>query len=130
VLESQDLDCKETFVIIKMFISFISFPVVKNVTCIILVMQNRSKWQKVNSSCQDYQRVIVAASWHIKTEGFYLIIVHVEELRSKYQMQNKCHAKGMQEVYFFALWVCCSRILSLSIATTDVSSPPSLIMYF
>lgn len=59
----------------------------------------------------------------------------MEWLGSKYQMQNKCNAKGIQGVYFYFFSLCGfvalahSIILSLSIATADVLSPPSLIMY-
>lgn len=54
-------------------------------------MQNHSKWQKVNGSCQDYWRVIVAVSWHIKCEGFYLIIVQW----GGWEVNIKCKTNAM-----------------------------------
>lgn len=106
---------------------------IKNVTHIILVMQNHSKWQKVNGSCQDYWRVIAVVSWHIKCEGFYLIIVQW----SGWEVNIKCKTNAMQKeckaLGFFSLceFVALARsvILNPSIATADVLSPPSLIMY-
>lgn len=112
---------------------FHKFSCIKNVTHIILVMQNHSKWLKVSSSCQDYRRIIVAVSWHIKWEGFYLIIVQW----SGWEVNIKCKTNAMQKeckaLVSFSLYgfvaLAHSVILNPSIATADVLSPPSLVMY-